>query len=276
MDFIQEYFCQPIVQSQGYNLVNTLVFAAIALCIAFFFIYPFFTRRGVKFDFKFGLSLLGYILLGSSARLIEDLRLVQRTCDPMQPGFWLVTPGIYIAVGLLAIFALAFSIWLGKKFKKDSIKAFGIIGAIACIPFLAFVFLNYAQLAGFGMILLFFAVFFAVVYFILKALKVKILEDSLNRLVFAGQLLDGTATFTAIGFFGYWEQHPLSASILDISPLLFPAVKIILVLAILYYVDREIKDKNLAGFVKILVMIFGFAPGFRGLLTIGFSAFGGF
>jgi len=276
MDFIHEYFCQPIVQSQGYNIVNTLVFALIALVIAFFVIYPFFTRRGVKFDFKFGLSLLGYILLGSSARLIEDLHLVERTCDPSQAGFWLVTPGIYLAVGSFAIIALAVSLWAGKKFRKDSIKIFGILGALACLPFLAFVFLHYLQFAGFGIVLFFFAVFFAVVYFILKALKIKILEQDLNKLVFAGQLLDGCATFTAIGFFGYWEQHPLSAGILGISPILFPIVKIVLVLAILYYIDREIKDENLKGFVKILVMIFGFAPGFRDLLTIGFSAFLGF
>jgi len=276
MDFIQQYFCAPIVQSQGYNLVNTLVFALIALVIAFFVIYPFFTKRGVKFDFKFGLSLLGYILLGSSARLIEDLRLVERSCDPSQAGFWLVTPGIYIAVGVFAIIALAVSLFVGKKFKKDSIKIFGILGAIAALPFLAFVFMNYLQFAGFGMVVLFFAVFFAIVYFVLRLLKVKILEQNLNKLVFAGQLLDGCATFTAIGFFGYWEQHPLSAGILGISPILFPIVKIIIVLAILYYVDKELKDENLRGFVKILVMIFGFAPGFRDLLTIGFSAFLGF
>jgi len=269
--FLETYFCNPIMQSQGYNLVNTLVFAAIALVLAFFVIFPYFKRKGVKFDFKFALAVLGFVLLGSSARLIEDLRLVARTCNPAEVGFWLVTPGIYIAVGLFAIFSLVLAVWVEKKFKIDKLKFFGVLGFLAALPFVVFDFLSYKQFYGFGLVLFFLVLFFAIVFYILKFLKIKVLNSSFNKLAFAGQLLDGTASFVAIGFFGYWEQHPVSAGILSISPILFPIVKVLVILAILYYTDRELKDENLKGFVKVLVMIFGFAPGLRDWLTIGFS-----
>ncbi|MDO8647155.1 MAG: DUF63 family protein [Candidatus Diapherotrites archaeon] len=275
-DLYNVYFCQPIMgEAAPYNFINTITFALIALAIAFFIIYPLF-KKNVKFDSKFALALVGFILLGSSARLIDDyygsINVNLRTCEVLSPNFYLITPGIYLAVGIFAILALAFAVFAEKKFKIDKIKVFGIIGGIAALPFLAFAFLRYQQFYGLALVIAFFAVFFAIVYFLLKFLKINLLEDNLNKLAFSGQLLDGVATFTAIGFFGYWEQHPVSAGILAISPILFPIVKIALILAILYYADKEIEDKNLKGFIKILVLIFGMAPGLRDALTIGFSA----
>src|SRR3989339_1483327 len=148
-DFFWEYFCKPIVEETGYNLVQTLAYAAIALLVAFLVIYPFFNKRKVKFDFKFGLAVLGFIILGSSARLIDDLHLTERSCNPLDWNFYLITPGIYIAIGVFAIVALIAAILVEKKFKKDKIKVFGIIGYLAALPFLAFAFLNFKEWPGF-------------------------------------------------------------------------------------------------------------------------------
>ena len=274
LDFLQDYFCAPILQNQGYNLVNTLVFAAIALLVAFLVIYPFFNKRKVKFDFKFGLAVLGFIILGSSARLIDDLNLTTRSCNLLELNFYLITPGIYIAVGIFAILALAFSLWFGKKFKKDKIKVFGIIGYLAALPFLAFAFLNFKEWPGFAMVLFFALLFTGIVWLAFRLFGKKLLQDRLNMLAFFGQVLDGSATFTALQFFNCGEQHVVSGIITSISPLLFPLVKILVMLLILYYVDSEIKNENLRGFVKVLILILGFAPGIRDALTIGVGTCG--
>jgi len=64
------------------------------------------------------------------------------------------------------------------------------------------------------------------------------------------------------------EQHPLTNAILQITPALFYVVKIAVVLLILYYVDKELKNQNLKDFIKLLIIILGFAPGMRDALTV--------
>ncbi|MDP2973570.1 MAG: DUF63 family protein, partial [Candidatus Diapherotrites archaeon] len=63
--------------------------------------------------------------------------------------------------------------------------------------------------------------------------------------------------------------HPASGFLLDLFPISFIIVKIALVLAIVYYIDKEIKSENLRGFIKIVIAILGFATGLRDLLTLG-------
>ena len=46
-------------------------------------------------------------------------------------------------------------------------------------------------------------------------------------------------------------------------------VKVALVLVIIYYVDMEIENKNLANFIKIVVAVLGFATGLRDVFTLG-------
>jgi uncharacterized membrane protein len=94
-------------------------------------------------------------------------------------------------------------------------------------------------------------------------------QNDQNRLALAAQALDGMATFVAIQFFHCGEQHFLPQAIISFSPALFPAVKILLVIAILYYLDKEVKNENLKGFIKTLIIILGFSTGLRDLFTLG-------
>ena len=268
-DFVQQYFLSPILDYSGYNIVNTLVYGIILLIVAFYLVYPFFNKKGIKFDFRFAIAALAFVLFGSTIRILEDLKIFPRAADPLNPAFYTITPGIYIAVGTFTILALIFSLWLSKKINKDAIKIFGIIGIAAAIPFVAFDFLNFKEPFYFAIIVIAWLLIMAIAYFIAKKLKPELVMDNLNILAVAGQGLDGTATFVATQLLTCGEQHPLSKAILGVAPFLFVLVKVAIAFAIIYYVDKEIKDPNLRGFIKIFIMILGFAPGIRDSFTVG-------
>ena len=268
-DFVQQYFLNPILDYSGYNIVNTLVYGIILLIVAFYLVYPFFNKKGIKFDFRFAIAALAFVLFGSTIRILEDLKIFPRAADPLNPAFYTITPGIYIAVGTFTILALIFSLWLSKKINKDAIKIFGIIGIAAAIPFVAFDFLNFKEPFYFALILVAWIAVMALSYFIAKKLKPELVNDNLNLLAVGGQALDGTATFVATQLLTCGEQHPLSNAILGVAPILFVLIKVAIAFAIIYYVDKEIKDPNLRGFIKIFIMILGFAPGIRDSFTVG-------
>lgn len=266
---LMDFFCKPITESQGYNPVNTFAYAAILIVVAFFVVFPFFEKRGIKFNSRFLLAVLPFIVLGSSLRVLEDLKLFPRSCNPFEPAFYTISPGIYIAIGLLTITALVFSILLGKKTKKETLKIFGAIGTILAVPVLIAIILHFKVIAGFALILALAAATTIAVLFVLKKAKKTLLQDRLNLLAFFAQMLDANATFVALQVYSCSEQHFLPAFLIEnIGAWSFVAVKIIITLLILHYVDKEIKNKNLAGFVKIVIAILGFATGTRDLLTV--------
>ena len=267
MDLWYEFFVKPIETYSGYNIVNTLVYAIILLAIAFFIVYPLFKRFKVQFNFQFALGLLPYILLGISVRIFEDLRILPRSANPLEPGYYLISPGIWIFIGLLTIFALLFSVLLAKKVKQPYLKIFGIIGLVLCIPAVLTALLQFTEWLGFFLVL-FTATALTLAAIKLSSLKNKILESNLNRLTLFGQTLDGAATFIATSLFACGEQHVLPRAIIDFYPPLFLLVKIVLVYAILYYLDKHIEDKNFSGFIKVIILVLGFSTGLRDLFTL--------
>ena len=267
----QEYFVRPAMDTslQGYNIVNTAVYGIILLVVAFFIVFPFLDKRKVKFDFKFMLSLLPYIVFGSTARVIEDLGIFQRSMNPLEFGYYTYTPGIYIAVGLLAIASLFVSRFLSAKMKIDFYKLFAGIWILFALPVVCFNLLYFKVWAGFFGILALAAVLTYFIIFVYQKLGKKLFEDNMNKVALFGQALDGGATYVALNFFSCGEQHVVSRAIIEnLGPAAFPLIKIALVVLILGYLEKEIKDKNLKGFIKIFITIIGLAPGIRDLFTV--------
>jgi len=278
--FLQEYFINPIVNPayQGYNPVNTLVYGAILLGMAFFVVFPILDRRGVKFGEKFAIALIPLIFFGAAVRAISAatdagmplLPGLGRTPNPLELGFWTFTPGIWFTTFIATIAALLISRIIAKKTGQEHPKILAAIGAILAIPFLALAMANFSNWAGFlGAVAMVLAIVFVVVQAFSRFTKSGLMKGKLNILAMAGQAIDGSSTFVAISFYGFGEMHPVSAAILSVNPLLFVLVKIALVIAILWYVERNIKGKNLKGFIKVFLMILGFATGGAGLLKLG-------
>src|SRR3989338_11279562 len=70
---ISEYFVRPIIERTGYNAINTLTYALLALA-ALYVIWRLLRGRGFDFsgkEFLFGVG--AFVLLGSTARVLTDL-----------------------------------------------------------------------------------------------------------------------------------------------------------------------------------------------------------
>ena len=264
-----DWFGRRIAESGTYGPVEYAVYGAIMLGLAFFVIYPVLDRRGIKFNAKFVLALLPYILLGSSLRVLEDMHVLPRSWNPLEAAYYFVTPGIYLLIAAVAIICLFASIFLSKKINRDFFKIFSAIGLVFSLPILLFELLNFRAWLGFLAVLALVALIVGALFFAFKKLNWNLLREKFNILALASQALDGSATFVATTFFSCGEQHPLSGFFLQMFPFSFVIVKIALVLVILHYVDREIKRENLRGFIKLVVCTLGFATGLRDLLTLG-------
>lgn len=276
-DIIQEFFVQPLLQRSGFNPVNTIVYAAIAIAIMFGLIYPYLNRRGVKFDFKFFLSLLPYIILGSAIRVLEEpysnAHVLARSVNPLEPGFWTITPGIYVTIAVFAILSLLFSLWLSRKKSFSYLKPFQIIGAVPAAGLVIFSLSRMTHPLQFLLIFCLALISFGIVFAIFRASKSELLSSSLNKAVLFGQCLDASSTFTALQFFsGFMEQHFLPRAVMgSFGPISFYFLKIPLVLLVLYFVDRHVEDKNLGGFIKLFVAVLGFATGTRDMFSVGLT-----
>jgi uncharacterized membrane protein len=281
MDFIQEYFINPITNPayQGYNIVNTLIFI-ILLVIACSIIYYIF-RKKIDFNYNFLVAMLPYILFGISMRVIMHrveagllvIEGITKTANPFALGFWFFTPGIWLLTLTLVIIGLL----LGEVWKKLQVQRtlyFGIV--IAIIPFL-FNLINFSNWFVFIIItIIVFGVSYISYFAIDKFTKYKIRKDKLNFLIIIGQGFDGIASAIAIAFFSFSEQHVFSNMLMQIHPGLFASVKLLIAILICYVLDdysNEVKSeekKNLIGFVKIVIAILGLATGLASLFKLGF------
>ena len=280
--FIDDYFISPIWDKTGYNAVNTLVYAVIALGAAWL-IYKGLKKEKIAIDDKFVLSIIPYILLGSTARVITDavdtgvMQLSAGAGNPLASlvlnshiydySYLTVTPGIYIVTGLLTLAAVfgfkrmrrpeliapvGLMLWLSQLIILAPLLQFWYFGALALM--LALV----GALAG---------------SLVLRQLKMPSLVGSL---VIFSHALDGAATFVVIDVFGpaigkpYFEQHVLSRFIGTIGDSMFSffVVKVAVATVAMVVLEKESEDRQEKLFIALLLLIFGLAPGVRDLLRM--------
>lgn len=274
--FVTEYFVQPIVDSSvpGYNLVNTLTYGIILLTLTFYVIYPQLQKRGFVFDWPFLKMLLPYILFGTSLRVLEDQRILLRSANPLEPGFYILTPGIWILTFVLVIIGIVLGKKFGKQNKEREQKITMIFGLILALPIFLFNLFNGEELAGALGIIALTALVCGAIFFLAKKFSWRFLENPLAKTAFLGQVLDTSATFIALEFFGCGEQHVIPRLLFGaFGNLSFFFVKIPLVLLVLYWLHKEYThgkdaDAKLLGFILIFVSILGLATGTRDLITV--------
>ncbi|MFH0868943.1 MAG: DUF63 family protein [archaeon] len=261
--FIDKYFLIPLQANQGYNFVNTITYAAIAL-ILLLAIYKVFEKLKVKIDFKFFISLLPFIVFGSSIRALVD--------HGMLPyRFWFISPGIYLLTA--AIFLGAFlSSFLIEKYatRGNALKGTFVFGTLLDIIIWVYAAFNGLQFQNllYGSAIVGLAVTTgALLYFIFKHFK---FTDRISFLPFPAHLLDASATFIAVDFLGFSEEHPLPVFMSNLAGT--AAVMYLLKLAVLipavYLIRKEINDKNMANYLLIAIAVLGLAEGLRNLLTV--------
>ncbi len=286
MGFFEDYFVSPIIEKTGYNAINTLVYAAIAIA-ALYIIWRAMKAR--KFDFAsqgFLYAVAAFVLFGSTCRVLTDLSdsgavaLMASSGSPIYAalvqsgifayGFLTVTPGIYLVTAALFLLAIA----VGSKMKRDMFAAYaGLLLWLPIflleLPFMTYwwFFLLAVAIASVGA----YAAFAALE----RAGKMKL--NVYEKLAIGGQALDGAATFVVIDIFAketgsnYFEQHVLSAGIGGATPLgffLFFLIKIALASLIVYFLRKEKMGRGDVALVLLVVATMGFAPGIRDLLRM--------
>jgi uncharacterized membrane protein len=109
--------------------------------------------------------------------------------------------------------------------------------------------------------------------------NISVYSKPLNLAMIVGHMIDGLTSYVSIydplqmGLPLYVEKHPASNSLMEIWPPLFPIVKFLLIIIIIYIFDvlykKELKhNKNLVNLLKIGILILGFSPGLRDLLRV--------
>ncbi len=290
-EFFQTYFVNPILNISGYNWVNTFVYALI-LILAVFLVYKLLKFLKIKIDGKFALSLAPYILLGSVLRVLRDAGFFT------SPVF--VSPLLYILVFIITLFFLLFSLFLEKTlvFQRKTVHhllfsegkkrplfvkqkegrgvmngtkicfqsyffSFGFI--LSGIFFTQIQFINFtAAVQILGLDLLIFILVFSL------GNLTKLTKSLFNKFVIFSQLFDASSTFVGVRIYHHAEQHVVPNLLFDLSGNIwsFFIVKFIVAILLLYVIDNYIEDKNFRNWLKIVVIILGFALGTRDLFQI--------
>jgi uncharacterized membrane protein len=285
-EFFQQYFIDPIIYNTGYNPVNSITYGLI-LIAAFVLTYKLLQKMKIKIDRKFFFVIIPFIFLGAILRSLEDLWEARGIAESIIKIFvitdvngitrnlLLVTPLIYFTMFFIALFSLVFSIAVEKFSKKRFTydKIWFSIGLLLSLYF--FLQLNFVDFMAMGLILGIFslwAILFAGLREYGKRENKKLFAflSIENTIIILGHMLDASATFVALNFYGYFEQHFLPRFFIDtFGPAAFFALKLPVILLALYYIDKEMSDDGKRTFLKIVILILGLAPGLRDMLRLG-------
>jgi len=257
-DFFQTYFVNPIILNQGYNPINTTIYATI-LVVAAYLIYKALNKLHVKIDRRLGISVAPFIIFGSTSRVLVDAGIFF--------SFLFITPLIYFVVFAITFIALIASLFLEKKKKIPYHKTMAATGIVLLlIPFATLA--NFASISNISinsnslfLVLVFFAPWPILFYF------VKWGES--NKVVASIQMFDATNTFVSLNFFNYSEQHFLpNIFIGQLGPASFIVVKAIVVIAALILIDKYSDDKNFNNYLKLVIGILGAATSTRDFIRL--------
>lgn len=263
-DWFDEFFVAPMREPSAYapyNWLNTLAYAAVAL-VAAYALYRLLRRYKVGIDDSLFKTVLPFVVFGSALRVVQDAGILPRQVELL--GWTLypfVTPGIYV----VTFIALA-ACFIAFRNERAKAQLAGWTAALVCAALLFPLFKNWWHaVAVFGLALAAKKAF--EIIWDKRGLKRSLVEEAL---VF-GQVLDGAASFVAIQFppagTGYFEQHVVGGALMGaFTPLAFLLLKIAFAFAAVELLRREKSDE--AGYVMMLIAVFGLAPGLRDCLRV--------
>ncbi len=254
LQYIRENF---IYLHPGYTALNTVIFGLI-LGISILLIIKLFNYLK-KDPADLIIPLVPFIFFGSSTRALVDNNIYPLT-------YILVTPGIYLFTGFMAIATLLGAYFIEKKTKINYRYIIFGVGLIICIPNI--VFLGPINVVATLQVLGVWALISS--FFVIIRNKWSLLTNKINLTVLMAHLFDASSTYIAVDFYGYSEQHVLPSALTGLvgsAIIMFP-LKIAVILAALYIIDTYIEDKTIANMLKLAIFILGLAPGLRNFLSL--------
>jgi uncharacterized membrane protein len=96
-----------------------------------------------------------------------------------------------------------------------------------------------------------------------------------NVLIVSGHMLDASATWVGVDFYGYSEKHRLPSLLIENTGTAFVMypLKLAFLLPAIYYIDSALgedrgKDRHLLALIKLAILVLGFGPGIRDILRL--------
>jgi len=264
-DFINENFLNPLCHY--YTTVGTITYGLI-LILAVLGTYKLLKKLKIKIDKRFFIALLPFIVYGGWTRALRDYNLGIYGENKL-----FCSPPIYFFVYVIALLSLLLSIFIERKIKKTTYERIMLlIGSLFLLYDLSLTTIN--NFFGFSVILVLIT-FWSLVFFGIHKLKPKLLSFE-NAGIIISHLFDASSTFTALTFFGFYEQHVLPNLFiinLGLGPLAMFPLKIIVVWVVLHYIDKSKEDVFLKRFLKIIILILGLALGIRDFLSVSMLSY---
>jgi len=278
-----------IQAQEGYTIISELTYGVI-LIFALYAIYKLLKKLEIVVDWRFALALMPYILFGPITRVLEDTGYFDKPWV-----YWFISPLIYLQIAIYALLFLFLGYYLEKKFKKQNLTVNTVLFSGGLIFLLPSAFLIAKWFLGdqwgfttgvrfdvllivIGLIVLIVGLVYLFSYVFRSKEQLFAYKNPLNLAMLAGHLLDGITSYISIKDplcmgLSYAEKHPASNALLNIWGPLFPIVKFILIIVVIYVFDvlykEELKDHlTLVNLLKIGILILGFSPGLRDLLRV--------
>jgi uncharacterized membrane protein len=259
-DFINENFLTPLCHY--YTTIGTITYGII-LIFAFIGTYKLLKKLKIKIDRKFFLALLPFIIYGGWTRALRDYSL-----GIYGQSNLFCSPPIYFFVYAITLASLLLGFFIEKKAKKISYeKTMLAIGSMFLLYNLSLTTIR--NFYGFSIILALIGIW-SLIFYGIHSIRPKILSIE-NAGIIISHLLDASSTFTALTFFGFYEQHVLPnffIKTLNLGPWTMFPLKIVVVWAVLYYIDKSKEDIFLKRFLKIVILTLGLALGIRDFLSV--------
>jgi len=281
MDFLSEYFLNPILSNGWFNPVNSLVYGII-LVVAVYFVFKLLKRMHIHIDRHFLYAITPFIFWAAITRVLHDAAFSGALKGDIGAFFLLPifpTPGSYFITFTLALSVLVISLTV-QKYSRAKLPYWKTMAGIgAALSIIEFALIPKFDLIPVGMILGI-TDLWTLLFFLLHKFSVSLKKDSVmktlkqiftldNSAILSAHMLDASATFVALAFFGYAEQHPLPRTLIEFSnPAAMFLLKLVVLIPVLYIIDRYAEKGEFKNFMKIVIFILGLAPGLRDMIRL--------
>lgn len=299
MDIIQEYFLGPILSNGWFNPVNSITYGII-LVIAVYLVFKLLVKMKVRIDRHFLYAVVPFIIWASSTRVLHDAAFAGVLEGSVGEFYSLPifpTPGSYLLTFMLALIVLLFSLsfqkFLGESKATSSAKEAMHTEERWRLPYwktmlaigAALDAVNFALLPITDLLPVLIILGITALWACIFLLSGKFLSglgrarawakeasgvfNTENSGLLTAHMLDASATYTAMTFFGYLEQHPLPRFLIQLSgpAAMFP-LKLAVMVPVLYLIDKYTEPGEFRTFLKIVILILGLAPGLRDMIRL--------
>lgn len=242
MEDLIKFFVDP--KFGGYTLQKTLLYSILFLIVAYV-VFKILKKFKFRFDVEFFTSILPLVFLTSTIRVLEDYSIIS--------GNIFVTPQLQLTfLPLFLSTIILMKIFLKEKWGK-AIFIFGL--------FLLSFSLTFLPLKNFHAFLYHFLATFS-----LLTITAKLPTSPENKILIFSIMFECLITLINVQVFGFFEQHFITRSILEFSPILYPVVRILFLILLIKTADIYFKEKSTNNYIKFLFSILSLGIGFRNLL----------